>query len=82
MRIFVQTKEPSDFAPMTYVKYLDNSFSVHEDHFKLFTTNSLIVMDNFSFKKANNKQEKIDFLKVINYNLQHKKITLILIVHN
>jgi hypothetical protein len=46
------------------------------------TENSLGVLDDFSFKLANNKQSKINFLKVVNYILRHKKITLILVIHN
>lgn len=64
------------------MQFLDHSFSVHEDHFKQFTPNSFIVLDDFMFSKANSKQEKSDFLKVINFNLRHQKITLVLIIHN
>jgi len=64
------------------VHYLSDDFCVHEDSFQHFQPHSFIVLDDFSFKKANNKQEKADFMKVVNFNLRHQNITLVLIVHN
>ena len=37
--------------------------------FRLSQKNLLVVLDDFSFKLANNKQAKINFLKVVNYIL-------------
>ena len=82
MSVFIQTKEPSDFNSFDRVHFLPDDFSVHENHFQHYPPYSFIIMDDFSFKKANNKQEKLEFLKVINYHLRHRKITLVLIVHN
>jgi len=80
--VFIQTKESSDFSHLDRVHYLSDEFVVHQDTFQNFQPHSLIVLDDFSFKKANNKQEKIDFLKVVNYTLRHQKIILILVIHN
>ncbi len=80
--VYIQTKEPSDYNGLGRINFLSDSFTVHEDHFKSYRPFSFIVLDDFSFKKANNKQEKIDFLKVVNYNLRHQNITLVLIIHN
>jgi len=41
-----------------------------------------VILDDYTFKFAQNKQEKMDFLKVINYTLRHRQIILILIIHN
>ena len=43
---------------------------------------SLIILDDFFFKEANNRQSKLDFLKIKNYTLRHREITLILVIHN
>ena len=43
---------------------------------------SVVILDDFTFRTANNKQSKLDFYKVVNYILQHHSITLILMVHN
>jgi hypothetical protein len=43
---------------------------------------SVVILDDFAFRTANNKQSKIDFYKVVNYILRHHSITLILMVHN
>jgi hypothetical protein len=45
-------------------------------------SNSVVILDDFSFRNANNKQSKIDFYKVVNYILRHHSITLILLIHN
>jgi len=80
--VFIQTREPEDFRQVERIQFLNDDFAVNEDSFVSFQPNSLIVLDDFCFKKANNKQEKLEFLKVINYTLRHKQIVLVLIVHN
>jgi len=80
--VFIQTREPRDFENLNRVHFLSDEFTVHENSFRQFQARSFIVLDDFSFKKANNKQEKADFMKVVNYNLRHQNITLVLIVHN
>lgn len=80
--VYIQTQEPVDFAELNRVHFLNSEFNVHEDDFKLLPNGSFIVLDDFSFKNANKKESKIDFLKVVNYILRHRQITLVLIIHN
>ena len=80
--VYVQTAEPTDFQNVSGISFLPANFTIDEDNFSSITENSLVVLDDFSFKLANNKQAKINFLKVVNYILQHKTITLILVIHN
>ncbi len=77
----MQTAEPSDFSDVS-VTMLDLSFVVNEDNFKTFPPNSVVILDDFSFRTSNVKQAKADFLRVINYALRHQKISLFLIIHN
>ena len=80
--LYVQTAEQTDFQNVSGISFLPANFTIDEDNFSCITENSLVVLDNFSFKLANNKQAKINFLKVVSYILWHKKITLILVIHN
>ena len=80
--MYVQRAEPTDFQNVSGISFLPANFTIDEDNFSSITENSLFVLDNFSFKLANNKQAKINFLKVVNYILRHKTITLILVIHN
>ena len=80
--VYVQTAGPTDFQNVSEISFLPANFTIDEDNFSSITENSLFVLDNFSFKLANNKQAKINFLKVVNYILWHKTITLILVIHN
>jgi len=64
------------------ISFLAVDFVVDEEHFNTFPENSLVVLDDFSFKVSNIKLAKLNFLKVNNYVLRHKKITLVLIIHN
>ncbi len=80
--MYVQTAEPTDFENVSRISFLPANFNIDEENFSSIPENSLVVLDDFSFKLANNKQEKINFLKVVNYILRHKKITLILVIHN
>ena len=80
--MYVQTAEPTDFENVSRISFLPANFYIDEENFSAIPENSLVVLDDFSFKLANNKQEKINFLKVVNYILRHKKITLILVIHN
>lgn len=78
--VFVQTQEPSDFPDS--VTLLNADFCVKESLFKSLPDGAVVILDDFSFKQANDKQAKIEFLKVVNYYLRHHNITLMLIVHN
>ena len=80
--VFVQTGEPSDFKSISNIQYLSSDFVVHEDNFVTIPKNSVVILDDFSFRNANNKQSKLDFYKVVNYILRHHSITLILLIHN
>ncbi len=72
--MYVQTAEPTDFENVSRISFLPANFNIDEENFSSIPENSLVVLDDFSFKLANNKQEKINFLKVVNY--------LILVIHN
>ena len=80
--IYVQTAEPTDFENISRISFLPDNFTVDEDNFSTIPENSLVVLDDFAFKLANNKQAKVNFLRVVNYILRHKKIVLILVIHN
>jgi hypothetical protein len=77
--VYVQTAGPTDFQNVSGISFLPANFTIDEDNFSCITENSLVVLDDFSFKLTNNKQAKINFLKVVNYILGH---TLILVIHN
>ena len=66
---FFQTAGPTDFQNVLGISFLPANFTIGEDNFSSITENSLVVLDDFSFKLANNKQAKINFLKVVNYIL-------------
>jgi ribosomal protein L4 len=82
IRVYIQTAEPSDFTNVEQANFLLLDFVINESYFTTIPENSIVVLDDFSFKEANNKQAKLEFLKVINYVLRHKKIRLVLVVHN
>jgi hypothetical protein len=67
--LYVQTTEQTDFQNVSGISFLPANFTIDEDNFSCITENSLVVLDDFSFKLANNKQAKINFLKVVNYIL-------------
>ena len=77
--LFVQTSEPSDFTNSN-INFLEPTFLVDETHFKLIPSNSLVILDDYTYDT--HKQKKGEFLKIINYNLRHNSISLILILHN
>jgi hypothetical protein len=79
---FVQTKEPADFHDLTHIQYLPPDFKVNEHQFATLPDHALVILDDFYFAQSNNKQEKLDFLGIVNYYLRHHNITLILIIHN
>jgi hypothetical protein len=64
------------------VTFLPSDFIVEETHFSPLPENSLVVLDDFAFRQANNKQAKLNFNRIVNYVLRHKKITLVLVIHN
>ncbi len=72
--MYVQTAGPSDFQNVSGISFLPANFTIGEDSFSSITENSLVVLDDFSFKLANNKQAKINFLKVVNYILVIHKL--------
>jgi hypothetical protein len=62
---------------------LSDNFSVQEIFFKQLPSGAFVVLDDFSFNQAKNKaQDKLEFLKIVNYYLRHNKITLLLVIHN
>jgi len=80
--VYVQTKDPEDFNDLPHITYLDHTFKINEKEFSEFPRDSLIILDDFYFSTVKNKQEKLDFLGVVNYTLRHHGITLLLIIHN
>jgi hypothetical protein len=80
--VYIQTGEPTDFENISRISFLPANFTVDEENFSSIPENSIVVLDDFAFKLANNKQVKVNFLRVVNYILRHKKITLILVIHN
>jgi len=72
--VFFQTAGPTDFQNVLGISFLPANFTIDEDNFSSITENSLVVLDDFSFKLANNKQAKINFLKVVNYILVIHKL--------
>lgn len=80
--IFIQTAEPNDFQNLSRVSFLNADFTVNATDFSTIPESSIVILDDFAFKIANNKQGKLNFLKVVNYILRHKNITLVLIIHN
>lgn len=79
----VQTRDQKDFPAEEFANlhFLDSDFSIHPNFFQSLVPGSVVVLDDFSFQKSN-KQEKLDFLKVVNFHLRHGNITLILLIHN
>jgi len=53
---------------------------VTEKDFLALPNDSIVILDDFSLQ--NTKQNKTEFLKVINYYLRHHNITLFLVIHN
>jgi hypothetical protein len=79
--VYIQTKEPTEYPTSEKIHYLDNIFTISEENFLSLKNNSVVILDDFSFQTIN-KQNKIDFLRVLNYTLRHRNITLFLIIHN
>jgi hypothetical protein len=81
--VYIQSREPSDFSDINNIQYLSDNFSVQESFFKQLPSGAFVVLDDFSFNQAKNKaQDKLEFLKIVNYYLRHNKITLLLVIHN
>lgn len=81
--VFIKTRDQQDFQALNNrITFLTDDFSVREENFINVPQGSFVVLDDFTFKFANNKMEKKDFLSVTNYYLRHHKITLFLIIHN
>ena len=59
---------------------MEKNFTVTEENFKQIPMQSIVILDDFTLQPS--KQNKIDFLNVINYYLRHHNITLFLIIHN
>lgn len=76
--IYVHSADPADFSDVS-VNMLNSNFSVREDNFKDLPPESVVILDDFQLRS---KQNKLDFLRVINVTLRHNKITLIMVVHN
>ena len=82
LTVFIQTNEPSDIDELPQITFLETEFTVNELCFSKIPSISIIILDDFLFKEANNRQSKLDFLKIKNYTLRHQEITLILVIHN
>jgi DNA replication protein DnaC len=81
--LYIQTQEPSDFSELTQVQMLTQEFCVEEEHFKKINDNSLVVLDDFSFKPTQSKNySKSCFLQIVNRYLRHHNIRLCLLIHN
>jgi hypothetical protein len=80
--VYVQTKDPEDFNDLPQIKYLEPNFKINEKAFAILPQDSFVILDDFYFSTVNSKQEKLDFLGVVNYTLRHHGITLLLIIHN
>jgi len=82
--VFIHTREPSDFSGelSTRIQFLQQEFTVHENFFTNIPTGAYVFLDDFTFSRASNKNDKLAFSSVVNYYLRHHKITLFLIIHN
>ena len=47
---FFQTAGPTDFQNVLGISFLPANFTIGEDNFSSITENSLVVLDDFSFK--------------------------------
>ena len=79
--VFIQSKDQQDFSSLDNISFLEPDFTITTDNFSNLKSNSIVIFDDFSLNHRN-KQNKIDFLNVINYTLRHNNITLFLIIHN
>ena len=89
MAVFVHTRDRTDYQDVTSpsLTYLPAEFKITANDFKTASipSNSVIIMDDFYFTHqslSRIKQDKTDFLHVVNYTLRHNQVTLFLIVHN
>ena len=48
--MYVQRAEPTDFQNVSGISFLPANFTIDEDNFSSITENSLVVLDDFSFK--------------------------------
>jgi ABC-type ATPase involved in cell division len=82
--VFIQTRDQHEFPSKYKINFLENDFDVSENNFKNLPDNSIVFLDDFVLNKSNTniKQNKSEFLNVVNYYLRHHNITLFLIVHN
>ena len=77
--VYIQSKAQQDFSSLDNISFLEPDFTITPDNFKTIKSNSIVIFDDFSLNNQY-KQNKIDFLNVINYTLRHNNITLI--IHN
>ena len=80
-QVFIQSKDQQDFSSLDNISFLEPDFTITTDNFSNLKSNYIVIFDDFSLNHRN-KQNKIDFLNVINYTLRHNNITLFLIIHN
>jgi hypothetical protein len=57
-------------------------FAINDENFQDIKDNSLVIFDDFMFDNTNQKIQQMNLLKIINYQLRHRKIVLILVIHN
>jgi hypothetical protein len=82
--VFIHSRDQHEYSFNDKITFLDNDFYVSEKNFKNLPDNSIVFLDDFILNKSNTntKQNKNEFLNVVNYYLRHHKITLFLIIHN
>jgi len=76
--IYVYTKEPNDYPQPT--KFLNQINFEHEHFVKRFASESVIIIDDFSWNPS--PEQRNHLARLINFTLRHKKISLILILHS
>lgn len=75
----MRSRDDTDFNAVKHrIKLLEPGFLVNETYFSDIPTNSVVILDDFFLEK----NQKLDFLRVRDYHLRHRNITLLLLVHN
>jgi hypothetical protein len=84
LSVFIHSRDQHEYSSNDKITFLKNDFYVSEKNFKSLPDNSIVFLDDFVLNKSNTntKQNKSEFLNVVNYYLRHHNITLFLIIHN
>ena len=67
--IYVYTKEPNDYPQPT--KFLNQINFEHEHFVKRFASDSIIIIDDFSWNPSHEQRNHL--ARLINFTLRHKK---------